>query len=186
MADFADLKSPYSVGHSRAVAALAAEAARRCGLPAADAIDLARAGLLHDIGQVAVPARIWLKAGALNDGDWEQVRLHYYGERVLARPAALARLECDRRAAPRAVRRLGLHGAARRRAHPAGKDPRCCRGLSEQDRGAAASRRALGAGCGGCAPARGARGQARCGRGRRRAGRRRPHRGGAPGDWSRA
>jgi HD-GYP domain-containing protein (c-di-GMP phosphodiesterase class II) len=93
MADFADLKSPYSVGHSRAVAALAGEAARRCGLPAADAIDLARAGLLHDIGQVAVPARIWLKAAAFNDSDWEQVRLHtYYGERVLARPAALARL----------------------------------------------------------------------------------------------
>jgi HD-GYP domain-containing protein (c-di-GMP phosphodiesterase class II) len=93
MADFADLKSPYSVGHSRAVSRLAAEAARRCGLPAADATDLARAGLLHDIGQVAVPVRIWLKAGALNDGEWEQVRMHaYYGERVLARPAALARL----------------------------------------------------------------------------------------------
>lgn len=93
MADFADLKSPYSVGHSRAVSALAAEAARRCGLPEADAADLARAGLLHDIGQVAVPARTWLKPGALNDGEWEQVRLHsYYGERVLTRPAALARL----------------------------------------------------------------------------------------------
>ncbi len=93
MADFADLKSPYSVGHSRAVAALAAAAARRCGLPESDAIDLSRAGLLHDIGQVAVPARIWLKPAAFNDGDWEQVRLHtYYGERVLARPAALARL----------------------------------------------------------------------------------------------
>ena len=93
MADFADLKSPYSVGHSRAVSALACEAARRCGLPDADAVDLARAGLLHDIGQVAVPARIWLKAVAFNDSDWEQVRLHtYYGERVLTRPAALARL----------------------------------------------------------------------------------------------
>lgn len=93
MADYADLKSPYSGGHSRAVAALAAEAGRRCGLPEADAVDLARAGLLHDIGQVAVPARIWLKPGAFNDGEWEQVRLHsYYGERVLARPPAMARL----------------------------------------------------------------------------------------------
>jgi HD-GYP domain-containing protein (c-di-GMP phosphodiesterase class II)/DNA-binding CsgD family transcriptional regulator len=93
MADFADLKSPYSVGHSRAVAALAAQAARHCGLPEADASDLSRAGLLHDIGQVAVPARIWLKPAALSDSEWEQVRLHtYYGERVLARPAALARL----------------------------------------------------------------------------------------------
>jgi HD-GYP domain-containing protein (c-di-GMP phosphodiesterase class II) len=93
MADFADLKSPYSVGHSRAVSALAAEAGRRCGLPEGDVADLSRAGLLHDIGQVAVPARIWLKAGTFNDADWEQVRLHtYYGERVLARPAALAQL----------------------------------------------------------------------------------------------
>jgi putative nucleotidyltransferase with HDIG domain len=93
MADFADLKSPYSVGHSRAVATLAAEAARQCGLPEADATELRRAGLLHDIGQVAVPARVWLKPDAFNDGDWEQARLHtYYGERVLARPAALARL----------------------------------------------------------------------------------------------
>ena len=62
-------------------------------MPESDAADLARAGLLHDIGQVAVPARIWLKPSALNDGEWEQVRLHsYYGERVLTRPAALARL----------------------------------------------------------------------------------------------
>jgi HD-GYP domain-containing protein (c-di-GMP phosphodiesterase class II) len=93
MADFADLKLPYSAGHSRAVAALAAEAARRCGLPNNIATDLARAGLLHDIGQVAVPARIWLKPEAFSDSDWEQARLHtYYGERVLARPPALARL----------------------------------------------------------------------------------------------
>jgi HD-GYP domain-containing protein (c-di-GMP phosphodiesterase class II) len=93
MADFADLKSPYSAGHSRAVSALAAEAGRRCGLPESDVTSLTRAGLLHDIGQVAVPARIWLKAGAFNDADWEQVRLHtYYSERVLSRPPALAQL----------------------------------------------------------------------------------------------
>jgi HD-GYP domain-containing protein (c-di-GMP phosphodiesterase class II) len=93
MADFADLKTPYSVGHSRAVAALAGDAARRAGLPEQDAIDLRRAGLLHDIGQVAVPARIWLKPAAFSDSEWEQVRLHaYYAERVLSRPAALARL----------------------------------------------------------------------------------------------
>jgi HD-GYP domain-containing protein (c-di-GMP phosphodiesterase class II) len=93
MADFADLKSPYSVGHSRAVSALAAEAGRRCGLPEADAVVLSRAGLLHDIGQVGVPARVWLKPGALSGTEWEQVRLHtYYGERVLTRPPALARL----------------------------------------------------------------------------------------------
>lgn len=93
MADFADIKSPYTAGHSRAVGELAAEAARRCGLTPADAIVLRRAGHLHDIGQVALSAHIWNKAGALTDGEREQVRLHpYYGERVLARPAALAKL----------------------------------------------------------------------------------------------
>lgn len=93
MADFADLKLPYTTGHSRAVSQLAAEAARRFGLPATDIVDVRRAGLLHDIGRVGVSARIWLKTGALTDVESEQVRLHpYYGERVLARAPGLARL----------------------------------------------------------------------------------------------
>lgn len=93
MADFADLKSPYSVGHSRALAALVREAARACGLPADDVADIYRAGLLHDIGQVAIPARVWLKASDFDSSDWEQVRLHaYYGERVLSHSASLSRL----------------------------------------------------------------------------------------------
>lgn len=91
LADFADLKSPYSLGHSRAVATLAAEAARRLGLPKGDMIALERAGLLHDIGMVAIPARILLKPGAFSDSEWETVRLHaYHGERVLARLPGLS------------------------------------------------------------------------------------------------
>jgi HD-GYP domain-containing protein (c-di-GMP phosphodiesterase class II) len=93
MADFADLKSPYTVGHSRIVSQLAADAARRCGLPASDVTDVRRAGLLHDIGRVGISTRIWLKPGPLTDSEREQVRLHsYYGERVLSRSPALARL----------------------------------------------------------------------------------------------
>jgi DNA-binding CsgD family transcriptional regulator len=93
MADFADLKSPYTLGHSRAVSMLGGEAARRSGLTMVDAVDLTRAGLLHDIGQVAISARIWVKPGPLIDSEREQVRLHpYYGERVLSRPTVLARI----------------------------------------------------------------------------------------------
>jgi HD-GYP domain-containing protein (c-di-GMP phosphodiesterase class II) len=93
IADFADLKSPYTLGHSRGVAELAAEAARRCGLPEADVVDIRRAGLLHDVGRVGVSAAIWGKPGPLSEREWERVRLHpYYTERVLARPPALARL----------------------------------------------------------------------------------------------
>jgi HD-GYP domain-containing protein (c-di-GMP phosphodiesterase class II) len=93
VADFADLKSPYTLGHSSGVADLAARAARQCGLPEADAVASRRAGLLHDVGRVSVSAGIWGKPGPLSEREWERVRLHaYYTERVLARPAALARL----------------------------------------------------------------------------------------------
>jgi len=75
------------------VAELAAKAARRCGLPEADAVTIRRAGLLHDIGRVGVSAGIWGKPGPLSEREWERVRMHpYYTERVLARPGVLARL----------------------------------------------------------------------------------------------
>jgi HD-GYP domain-containing protein (c-di-GMP phosphodiesterase class II) len=93
IADFADVKSPYTLGHSRGVAELAAAAGRRCGLPEADVVAIRRAGWLHDIGRVGVSTAIWMKPGPLSEREWEHVRMHpYYTERVLARPPALARL----------------------------------------------------------------------------------------------
>jgi HD-GYP domain-containing protein (c-di-GMP phosphodiesterase class II) len=93
IADFADIKSPYTLGHSSGVAQIAAQAARRCGLPASDVTTIRRAGLLHDVGRVGVSTGIWDKPGPLTDREWERVRLHpYYTERVLARPAVLAHL----------------------------------------------------------------------------------------------
>lgn len=93
VADFADLKLPFTVGHSRGVAALAEAAARRCHLPDDDLAAIRRAGLMHDLGRVGVSATIWCKTGNLTEGDWERVRLHpYYTERVLARSKALAPL----------------------------------------------------------------------------------------------
>ena len=93
MADFADLKSPFSLGHSRAVGELAARAAERCGLTDDDVSAIERAGLLHDIGSVAVSSGIWCKTSALSEADTERIRMHaYYTERVLARSPALAQL----------------------------------------------------------------------------------------------
>jgi HD-GYP domain-containing protein (c-di-GMP phosphodiesterase class II)/DNA-binding CsgD family transcriptional regulator len=84
IADFADLKSMWTVGHSRGVAALAERAAGAAGLPVADQVLLRRAGLVHDIGRVAVPVNVWAKPGPLNRDEREQVRLHaYHTERVL-------------------------------------------------------------------------------------------------------
>ena len=85
VADFADLKSMWTIGHSRGVAALAEEAAVVAGLPTADVLLVRRAALVHDIGRVAVPVGVWAKPGPLNRDEREQVRLHaYHTERVLA------------------------------------------------------------------------------------------------------
>jgi HD-GYP domain-containing protein (c-di-GMP phosphodiesterase class II) len=86
IADFADLKSPYLVGHSTGVADLAAAAAQRCGLSDDDVRATRQAGLLHDLGRTAISNGIWDKPGPLTNGEWERVRLHpYYTERILAR-----------------------------------------------------------------------------------------------------
>jgi HD-GYP domain-containing protein (c-di-GMP phosphodiesterase class II) len=93
MGDFADLVSPYFVGHSAGVAMLAENAGRRCNVDIADVTTIRRAALIHDIGRVAVPARIWGQPGPLTPDDWEKVRLHpYQTERILHRSHFLAEL----------------------------------------------------------------------------------------------
>ncbi|WP_231949371.1 HD domain-containing phosphohydrolase [Alloactinosynnema sp. L-07] len=88
-ADLADLKTPYLHGHSTGVAALAGRAGERLGLTA----DLRVAGLLHDVGRVAVSTSVWEKPGRLTGDDGEQVRLHaYHSERILAGSDRLAPL----------------------------------------------------------------------------------------------
>ena len=67
LADLADLKSPWTNGHSRAVAALALQASG----PTAQA-----AALVHDLGRVAVPNTIWDKPGALTRDERDRVESH--------------------------------------------------------------------------------------------------------------
>lgn len=93
LADVADLKSPWTRGHSRAVAALAEGAGRHAGLDDAQRAQLRRAGLVHDLGRVGVPNGIWDTPGPLTAAQRERVRLHpYYTGRILARCEALAGL----------------------------------------------------------------------------------------------
>jgi HD-GYP domain-containing protein (c-di-GMP phosphodiesterase class II) len=93
MGDFADLISPYLVGHTAGVAQVATAAAARCGFGPADITTIRRAALVHDVGRVAVSARIWQKRAALTPDEWERVRLHaYHTERVLDRSPFLSRL----------------------------------------------------------------------------------------------
>ena len=90
MARFADLISPLLTGHSMGVAELARKAAPSCDV---DPVEVHRAGLVDDLGRVAVDASTWPKDGPLTADEWEQVRLHPYNtERVLSRSAFLSAL----------------------------------------------------------------------------------------------
>lgn len=83
--DFADLKSFYSGGHSRRVAARAEAMALASGLDEDQVVTIRRAGLLHDIGLVAIPSFILHKpVERLSEAEWEMLRLHpYHAERIL-------------------------------------------------------------------------------------------------------
>ena len=89
--DAADLKSPWFTGHARGVAGLARAAADQLSPTAARTVY--RAGLVHDLGRVAVPAGVWERPGQLRADEWELVRLHpYHTGRILARSPVLAPL----------------------------------------------------------------------------------------------
>jgi HD-GYP domain-containing protein (c-di-GMP phosphodiesterase class II) len=93
LGDFADLASSYLVGHAAGVSQLAIRAAQCSRFASAELVMIGRAALVHDLGRVAVPVRIWNKAAPLTADDWEQVRLHaYHSERVLCRSPFLAAL----------------------------------------------------------------------------------------------
>jgi HD-GYP domain-containing protein (c-di-GMP phosphodiesterase class II) len=93
IANFVDLKSPYTLGHARAVADLAGAAGVHLGLDEAERRTLRRAGLAHDLGRLGVSNSIWDKPGPLGPGEWERVRLSpYLTERMLHQSEALAPL----------------------------------------------------------------------------------------------
>ena len=84
IADMIDMRMPNTFGHSRAVAALAEAAGKRLGLPAADIRACRWAAYVHDIGELAIPVSIWMRAGALTERETDAARLHpYHGERAL-------------------------------------------------------------------------------------------------------
>ena len=93
IADFIDVKSPFTLGHSRGVADMAAGGAEELRLGGVAVTHVRRAALVHDIGRLGVSNAVWDKAGELNAGEVERVRLHpYLTERMLAASPDLAAL----------------------------------------------------------------------------------------------
>lgn len=91
LGDFADLKTPQLVGHSRRVARIVADAGRRASLHESERGDLSRAAFVHDLGMVAVPGGVLRSTTPLTPSGAEQVRMHpLWTQRILSRCAGLA------------------------------------------------------------------------------------------------
>lgn len=78
-------KDPYTHGHCERLADYSVRLAERVGLSDEQITALRRAGIVHDIGKVAVPDAILLKPGRLTEQEWEIIRQHpIVGERICA------------------------------------------------------------------------------------------------------
>jgi HD-GYP domain-containing protein (c-di-GMP phosphodiesterase class II) len=71
-----DERDHYTAVHSTSVAELAVAIGRKLGLPQRQLESIDVAARVHDIGKVAVPDSILLKAGPLTDEEWVEMKRH--------------------------------------------------------------------------------------------------------------
>ncbi|MCL6471393.1 MAG: diguanylate cyclase [Firmicutes bacterium] len=78
-------KNQYTHNHSEHVAMLAGLIGREIGLNPTQIEDLRIAGLLHDVGKIAIPAFILQKTEPLTEEEFKELRTHpIIGERILS------------------------------------------------------------------------------------------------------
>ena len=76
-------KDPYTEGHCERLAEYSVRLGERLGLPPEEITALHRAGIVHDIGKVAVPDAVLLKPGPLTLEEWKIMREHpVIGEQI--------------------------------------------------------------------------------------------------------
>ncbi|MDX9785942.1 MAG: HD-GYP domain-containing protein [Desulfobacterales bacterium] len=71
-----EIRDPYTAGHQRRVAHLAASMAQALKLPEARVEGIFLGSLLHDIGKIAVPSEILSRPGKLMDEDINYLKIH--------------------------------------------------------------------------------------------------------------
>jgi putative two-component system response regulator len=71
-----EAKDTYTAGHSRRVTEIAVAIGRELGLSPDDMEDLRWAGLLHDVGKIAVDQLIQNKPGKLTPEEYEHIMIH--------------------------------------------------------------------------------------------------------------
>jgi putative two-component system response regulator len=76
LANALDMRNPHFQGHSRAVAMQAAAIAQALGCDDDEVEAIRTAGLLHDVGMMAVPDTVISKPEALTNEEFELIRAH--------------------------------------------------------------------------------------------------------------
>ena len=76
VAGASELRDPYTAGHQRRVADLAAAIATLLGLGVWDVEGITTAGTIHDIGKLVIPAEILSKPGRLTPEEFALVKRH--------------------------------------------------------------------------------------------------------------
>jgi len=76
LANALEAKDTYTSGHSSRVARLSRELGLAAGLSRQVAETVAQAGLLHDLGKIAIPEAILTKGGPLTSEEWDVMRRH--------------------------------------------------------------------------------------------------------------
>ncbi len=76
LADAMSAVDPYTQGHEQGVARMSVAIGRRMGLGEDALRGLRMAGLLHDIGKIAIPQSVLVKTGKLRDEEMALVRTH--------------------------------------------------------------------------------------------------------------
>ena len=85
LAESIEARDPYTRGHCDRLAAMSARLGERLALPEDQIKALRWAGIVHDIGKVAVPDAILLKPGPLSAEETAVMRTHpVVGERICA------------------------------------------------------------------------------------------------------
>jgi len=71
-----ETRDPYTAGHQRRVAELARAIAKEMGLSDWQQMGIHVAGLLHDVGKVAVPSEILSKPGKITESEFSIIKNH--------------------------------------------------------------------------------------------------------------
>src|ERR1700692_3714120 len=78
-------KDPYTHGHCERLAEYSARLGEQLNLSEDHVTSLRRAGVVHDIGKIAIPDSIILKPSSLSPDEWKLMREHpVVGERICA------------------------------------------------------------------------------------------------------